>query len=121
MNFPDLYLLIFTLLLPNAAQVGLLSNEIWNSIIKYCWKKCLEESQKELQVKNLLLFDKHIFGILDGFIWKIKLRSSEMNFSYKDFYELSNVNENITKDLNSVKLNNDNDILNENECGADKD
>ncbi|GES83324.1 hypothetical protein GLOIN_2v1874127 [Rhizophagus clarus] len=121
MNIPDLYLLMFTLLLPNVSQDGLLNNETWNSIIKHCWKKCLghiKKSQKELQAENLLLFDKHIFGILDGYIWKIELDTLKMNFSYKDFNELSDVNNNIAENL---KLNNDNDIPNENRCSATKD
>ncbi|RGB38763.1 hypothetical protein C1646_805680 [Rhizophagus diaphanus] len=126
MNLPDLYPLVLNLSFPNElTQDTLLNNRIWNFIMKYCWKN--SQLPKELQTENLpilsLLTNKHIFGILDGYIWKIKLeeRSSKMSFLYENSDELSNEPDKIINSLNSDELNNVNGIITEDSEISDAD
>uniref|UniRef100_U9U019 Uncharacterized protein n=1 Tax=Rhizophagus irregularis (strain DAOM 181602 / DAOM 197198 / MUCL 43194) TaxID=747089 RepID=U9U019_RHIID len=92
LNIPELY----TLLLPDELihDDVLSSNRMWNSIMEYCWKECLNHLEKHYQLQKKhqpesstipqFIFDiktKYTFGILDGYVWKIKLeeRISKMN------------------------------------------
>ncbi|POG63095.1 hypothetical protein GLOIN_2v1689762 [Rhizophagus irregularis DAOM 181602=DAOM 197198] len=85
------YTFLYLLLLP------LLSNEIRDLTMKYCWKEYTDHlqkndlSQNENQSKNLpihpFLFDiKYAFGILNGYVWQFKLEETilKMNSSLNE-------------------------------------
>src|ERR1043165_5637077 len=85
------------------------SNKIWNSIMKYCWKECLDCFRKDSQplvfkrifIKEYLEEDekdetttKYAFGILDGYIWKTKFEEkkyfNKLNEKYPKLKSTSN-------------------------------
>jgi hypothetical protein len=110
MNIPELY----TLLLPDELihDDVLLSNEIWNSTMESCWKECLNNLKKHYQLQKddqsttipPFIFDittKYTFGILNGYVWKVKLeeRISKTNLPCENNDKLDN--EIIAKGLDS--------------------
>src|SRR5688572_17466011 len=70
------------------------SGGIWDSIIKYHWKECLDylENNSELPAEslptvpnNIQVINKYAFGILDEYVWKIKFENKlDINFLLKD-------------------------------------
>ncbi|GBC03030.1 hypothetical protein RclHR1_04950002 [Rhizophagus clarus] len=116
-NIPQLY----TLLFPDELihDDVLLSNRIWYSIIEYGWKECLNHLKMHHQLQEYqpdsltfppFIFDiktKCAFGILNGYIWKVKLEEkiSKMYLSFENHNELSN--EIIIKGLDSEESSSD--------------
>ncbi|RGB39332.1 hypothetical protein C1646_754650 [Rhizophagus diaphanus] len=85
-NDTSIYNLEFLSSLPSLFP--LLSSKTQDSIIKVCWKECLNRlrlKDKNLQnlPSNVQTTDKYAFGILDGNVWKIKLEENipEIKFS----------------------------------------
>ncbi|PKY17426.1 hypothetical protein RhiirB3_467953 [Rhizophagus irregularis] len=81
------------------------SSEIWNSIMEDFWKEFLKQLKENNKLPNEyngkklpilpILFDyttKYAFGILDGFIWKIKFKFDK-RFSLKHSNELNGEND----------------------------
>ena len=78
--------------------------------MEYCWKECLDRLKRNLeeyQTESLskvpsFLFNianKYVFGILDGYIWKIKF-GREINLLFKIPDELDNENDKIIEGWN---------------------
>ncbi|CAB4423671.1 unnamed protein product [Rhizophagus irregularis] len=100
----------------------ILSCKIWNSITEHCWKECLDRLTKNFQLpkeyqnkilpvplNNIKAASKYIFGILDGYVWKIKLdeKISKINFLFENS-ELNNKSDEIiesNKKTNKETLN----------------
>ncbi|PKY13137.1 hypothetical protein RhiirB3_486795 [Rhizophagus irregularis] len=98
------------------------SCKIWNSITEHCWKECLDRLTKNFQLpkeyqnkilpiplNNIKAASKYIFGILDGYVWKIKLdeKISKINFLFENS-ELNNKSDEIiesNKKTNKETLN----------------
>jgi hypothetical protein len=86
-------------LLPSLPSLlPLLSNKTRNSIMENCWEGCLSHlglRNENLQIlpNNIKTTDKYAFGILDGYVWKIKLEEdlSKINLPFQNFED---VNEN---------------------------
>jgi hypothetical protein len=77
---------LYPLLLPLLS----ISNRVWNDIMKYSWKKCLDSSPMEYQSENsenlpnnIQIVTNYAFGILNNSVWKIKL-NMELPFDKSD-------------------------------------
>ncbi|RGB39333.1 hypothetical protein C1646_803737 [Rhizophagus diaphanus] len=98
------------LLLPSLPSLlPLLSSKTQNSIMKYCWKECLNRlglKDENLQTlpSNVQTTDKYAFGILDGNVWKIKLEENipKINFSSQnsDVQVIEDINDHFDEYLN---------------------
>ena len=84
MNRTGLYLGLDHLLFPLLIQ---------NSVMKHCWKECLDrlnnndQSQKVQDESLSILTTEYAFGIIDGYIWKINLE--EMISKIKSLFQKS--------------------------------
>ncbi|RGB39334.1 hypothetical protein C1646_812042 [Rhizophagus diaphanus] len=110
-NDNSLYKLVkYSKLLPSLPSLlPLLSSKTQNSIMKYCWKECLNRlglKDENLQTlpSNVQTTDKYAFGILDGNVWKIKLEENipKINFSSQnsDVQVIEDINDHFDEYLN---------------------
>jgi len=87
------------------------NSEIWNSIMKYYWKVCLDhlkknskECQTEILPNNIQITTKYAFGILNEHVWKIKFKE---NLLLENYNKLSNENDKTIIECWNLYLNSD--------------
>ncbi|EXX65143.1 hypothetical protein RirG_136100 [Rhizophagus irregularis DAOM 197198w] len=104
-NDIQLYNLMNRIILNLHLLLPLLStnSKIWNFVMKYCWKECLDQNEQlqfEISCDNIQTKTKYAFQILDGYVWKAELKKKIANMNFVNELYVK-----IIEDLNSDEFN----------------